>query len=112
MRCDMEFFLRRRQAGARHRASRACLGWRGVPAVRCCPRRETDVNQPGSADQSCEACTTMNRSSIALSNLRAVVIIIVLAFHSVLPYLASLPAGAYCFDDAHSRFQGSPPIRT
>ena len=37
----------------------------------------------------------MSRSSIALSNLRAVVIIIVLAFHSVLPYLASLPAAAY-----------------
>ncbi len=32
----------------------------------------------------------MSRSSIALSNLRAVVIVIVLAFHSVLAYLASL----------------------
>ena len=36
--------------------------------------------------------TQMSRSSIALSNLRAVVIVIVLAFHSVLAYLASLPA--------------------
>jgi hypothetical protein len=36
----------------------------------------------------------MSRSSIALSNLRAVVIIIVLAFHAVLAYLASLPAVA------------------
>ena len=41
---------------------------------------------------------TMSRSSIALSNLRAVVILIVLAFHSVLPYLASLPAEALPFD--------------
>ena len=42
----------------------------------------------------------MSRSSIALVNLRAVVILIVLAFHSVLPYLASLPAAAYPFDGA------------
>ena len=42
----------------------------------------------------------MSRSSIALVNLRAVVILIVLAFHSVLPYLASLPAAAYPFDSA------------
>lgn len=42
----------------------------------------------------------MSRSSIALVNLRAVVILIVLAFHSVLPYLASLPPVAYPFDSA------------
>ncbi|MDP1584448.1 MAG: acyltransferase [Bradyrhizobium sp.] len=42
----------------------------------------------------------MSRSSIALVNLRAAVIIVVLAFHSVLPYLASLPAAAYPFDSA------------
>ena len=41
----------------------------------------------------------MSRSSIALVNLRAVVILIVLAFHSVLPYLASLPPAAYPFDE-------------
>jgi hypothetical protein len=34
----------------------------------------------------------MSRTSLALNNLRAVVIVIVLAFHSVLAYLASLPA--------------------
>ncbi len=44
--------------------------------------------------------STMNRSSVALVNLRAVVILIVLAFHSLLPYLASLPAAAYPFDSA------------
>ncbi len=42
----------------------------------------------------------MSRSSIALVNLRAVVILTVLAFHSVLPYLASLPSAAYPFDSA------------
>src|SRR3954463_7514871 len=40
----------------------------------------------------------MSRTSVALSNLRAVVIVIVVAFHSVLPYLATLPAEPYRFD--------------
>jgi peptidoglycan/LPS O-acetylase OafA/YrhL len=52
----------------------------------------------------------MSRSSIALSNLRAVVIVIVLAFHSVLAYLASLPAAPYAFDAAPFRWQASPII--
>ena len=52
----------------------------------------------------------MNRSSIALGNLRAVVIIIVLAFHSVLPYLASLPAAAYHFDSAPYQWQAFPVV--
>ena len=52
----------------------------------------------------------MSRSSIALSNLRAVVIVIVLAFHSVLAYLASLPAGAYRFDDAPYLWQAIPIV--
>jgi glucan biosynthesis protein C len=42
----------------------------------------------------------MSRSSVALVNLRAVVILVVLAFHSVLPYLASLPPAAHPFDSA------------
>jgi glucan biosynthesis protein C len=40
----------------------------------------------------------MSGSSLALSNLRAVVILIVLAFHSVLAYLDSLPASPFPFD--------------
>jgi glucans biosynthesis protein C len=36
--------------------------------------------------------------SIPLSNLRAVVIVIVVAFHSALPYLASQPAHPFAFD--------------
>jgi glucans biosynthesis protein C len=41
----------------------------------------------------------MSSSSLALVNLRAVVILIVLAFHSVLPYLAFLPPTPYPFDE-------------
>jgi glucans biosynthesis protein C len=52
----------------------------------------------------------MSRSSIALVNLRAFVILIVLAFHSVLPYLASLPAAAHPFDRAPYRWQAFPII--
>ena len=56
---------------------------RGLVERRGCPGRQADRH---------EVRTQMSRSSIALSNLRAVVIVIVLAFHSVLAYLASLPA--------------------
>ena len=52
----------------------------------------------------------MSRSSVALSNLRAIVIVIVLAFHSVLAYLASLPAGPYPFDIAPYRWQAIPIV--
>ena len=50
----------------------------------------------------------MNRSGIALRNLRAVVIIVVLAFHSVLPYLASQPTAAYPFDSAPYQWLAFP----
>jgi len=40
----------------------------------------------------------MRRSSLALDNLRAFVILLVLSFHSVLAYLQSLPAAPYPFD--------------
>ena len=52
----------------------------------------------------------MSRTSIALSNLRGVVIVIVLAFHSVLAYLASLPANPYRFDAPPYRWQAIPII--
>jgi len=52
----------------------------------------------------------MSASSIALSNLRAVVIVIVLAFHSVLAYLDFLPATAYRFDSAPYRWQAIPIV--
>jgi surface polysaccharide O-acyltransferase-like enzyme len=40
----------------------------------------------------------MTKSSLALSNLRAVVILLVVAFHSVLAYLGSQPASPPPFD--------------
>jgi hypothetical protein len=52
----------------------------------------------------------MSRTSLALSNLRAIVIVIVLAFHSVLAYLASLPAKPFVFDQPPYRWQASPII--
>ena len=52
----------------------------------------------------------MNRSSIALSNLRGVVILIVLAFHSVLAYLASLPIVPHAFDQPPYRWQAIPIV--
>lgn len=41
---------------------------------------------------------SMSRSSLALDNLRAVVILIVLAFHSVLAYVQWIPSRASAFD--------------
>jgi hypothetical protein len=52
----------------------------------------------------------MSRSSLALSNLRAIVIVIVLAFHSVLAYLQSLPAEPIAFDAAPYRWQAIPIV--
>ena len=52
----------------------------------------------------------MSKSSLALSNLRAVVILIVLAFHSVLAYLDFLPAKPYPFSDPPFKWQAFPII--
>jgi hypothetical protein len=52
----------------------------------------------------------MSRSSIALNNLRGFVIVIVLAFHSVLAYLASLPDAAFRFDSPPYQWQSFPVI--
>jgi hypothetical protein len=54
----------------------------------------------------------MSRSSVALSNLRGVVIVIVLGFHSVLAYLASLPATPYAFDVPPYLWQATPIVDT
>lgn len=51
-----------------------------------------------------------SRPSIPLSNLRAVVIFIVVAFHSVLPYLASQPVGPFPFDAAPYRWIAFPIV--
>src|SRR4029079_8899117 len=52
----------------------------------------------------------MSPTSAALNNLRAVVIVIVLAFHSVLPYLATLPSEPYRFGSLPYRWLAFPII--
>jgi peptidoglycan/LPS O-acetylase OafA/YrhL len=50
----------------------------------------------------------MSKSSLALSNLRAVVILIVLAFHASLAYLVSTPTPSSAFDRAPYQWQAFP----
>jgi len=52
----------------------------------------------------------MSRTSLALGNLRGIVILIVLGFHSVLAYLDSLPATARKFDTPPYEWKASPII--
>ena len=52
----------------------------------------------------------MPRVHVPLGNLRAVVILIVVAFHAVLPYLASQPAEPFAFDVAPYRWVAFPII--
>jgi Acyltransferase family len=54
----------------------------------------------------------MPKSNLALSNLRAVVIVIVLAFHSSLAYLASTPAITSAFDQPPYHWQAFPIVDT
>src|SRR5713226_9199187 len=57
-----------------------------------------------------EARTTNARSSLALDNLRAFVILLVLSFHSVLAYLQFLPAEPFRFDSAPYFWRAFPII--
>jgi peptidoglycan/LPS O-acetylase OafA/YrhL len=50
----------------------------------------------------------MSKSSLALSNLRAVVILIVLAFHASLAYLTSTPPATVAFDRPPYHWQAFP----
>jgi surface polysaccharide O-acyltransferase-like enzyme len=52
----------------------------------------------------------MSQTSLALNNLRAFVILIVLAFHASLAYLYSLPAKAFPFDDPPYKWLAFPII--
>ena len=61
-------------------------------------------------DPPLDRCNVSFRISVPLSNLRAVVIVVVVAFHSVLPYLASLPAHPFPFDVAPYRWIAFPII--
>ena len=52
----------------------------------------------------------MTSPSLALSNLKTFVIVIVLAAHSVLAYLASLPPSAFEFDSPPYRWRAIPIV--
>jgi glucans biosynthesis protein C len=52
----------------------------------------------------------MSKSSVALNNLRAFVILIVLAFHSVLAYLGSLGPSAFPFDSPPYQWRAFPIV--
>ena len=54
--------------------------------------------------------TKASATSLALSNLRAIVILVVVAFHSALAYLGSLNVTAYPFDDAPFKWRAFPII--
>ena len=53
---------------------------------------------------------TISKSSMALNNLRAVVILIVMAFHSVLAYLGSLGPAAFPFDRSPYEWRAFPIV--
>jgi surface polysaccharide O-acyltransferase-like enzyme len=55
-------------------------------------------------------CAVVPRVIVPLSNLRAVVIVVVVAFHSALPYLASQPSTPFPFDVAPYRWVAFPII--
>jgi len=65
-----------------------------------------DRPMPGGAD----APGAGAGSSLALGNLRAVVIVIVVAFHSVLAYLASLAPAAFPFDASPYQWRAFPIV--
>jgi peptidoglycan/LPS O-acetylase OafA/YrhL len=50
------------------------------------------------------------RSSLAIDNLRAIVILLVLAFHSVLAYIAFLPPHPFAFDDPPFMWRAFPIV--
>src|ERR1700731_1136128 len=52
----------------------------------------------------------MRRSSLALDNLRAFVILLVLSFRSVLAYLQFLPAAPYPFDSPPYQWRAIPIV--
>ena len=52
----------------------------------------------------------MSRSSVALNNLRAWAILSLLAFHSVMAYLGSLPASPFAFDSPPYGWEAHPIV--
>jgi hypothetical protein len=53
---------------------------------------------------------SISKSSLALNNLRALVIIVVIAFHSTLAYLGSLGPSAFPFDNSPYQWRAFPMV--
>jgi glucan biosynthesis protein C len=53
---------------------------------------------------------SISKSSLALNNLRALVIIVVIAFHSTLAYLGSLGPSAFPFDISPYQWRAFPMV--
>ena len=64
----------------------------------------------GLVDPGADARTRVGRSSQAMSNLRALVILTVVAFHSMLAYLGSLGPAAFAFDDPPYQWRAFPIV--
>jgi surface polysaccharide O-acyltransferase-like enzyme len=74
---------------------------------------QSDRQQSGLVDRRAAAAGLReSRSSLALSNLRGVVILIVVAFHSVLAYLGSLGTTPFGFDASPYQWRAFPIIDT
>src|SRR5438552_11462234 len=56
--------------------------------------------------------TAVPRASLAIDNLRAIVIVLVLAFHSVLAYLNFLPPHPFAFDQPPFLWRSFPIVDT
>jgi glucans biosynthesis protein C len=65
---------------------------------------------PGSTMLKQDCTRRMSQSSLALSNLRGAVILIVLAFHSCIAYLDSLPSSAQPFNSPPYQWRSFPII--
>jgi peptidoglycan/LPS O-acetylase OafA/YrhL len=79
--------------------NRAAVDRAPVPAIRRTPAADSTIDpRPGA------------QSSLALSNMRGLVIVTVLAFHSVLAYLGSLGPAAFPFDDTPFKWRAFPIV--
>jgi hypothetical protein len=68
------------------------------------------LTQDAPADRASRALGPDASASLALNNLRGLVIVVVVAFHAVLAYLGSLGAAPFAFDDAPYQWRAFPIV--
>src|SRR5260370_6389074 len=98
---------RRRQAGRSSGLRRACRDSRRRASFAA---RKRNKIRPSPMKSSTDQMPP--RASLAIDNLRAVVILLVLAFHSVLAYLNFLPATPFAFDSPPFLGRSIPVVDT